>query len=134
MDRMTTAEINGVKRCLNYSVAVMFDMVDKFGNIRAALDVLGGENKESFEAVRWFAVKMANDAELCRRDAGYDSQPMLSEDDISLRMSPLDYALLKEAVVNAISLGYAQETVSNGKKEIDLGLEELRAKKAEAGE
>lgn len=134
MDRMTTAEINGVKRYLNYSVAVMFDMVDKFGNIRAALDVIGEENKESFEAVRWFAVKMVNDAELCRREAGYDPQPMLSEDEISLHMSPLDYALLKAAVVDAISSGYVQETTSSGKKEIDLGLEELRAKKAEAGE
>lgn len=132
MDNMTVAEINGEKRYLNYSIEVMFDMMDKYGNIRAALDVISGEDRASFEALRWFLVKMANDAELCRREVGYDHLAMLSEDDISLRMSPLEYAVLKSAVVEAINRGYSRETNTN--QEIDLGLEELRAKKAEVGE
>lgn len=133
MDRMITVMVNGEERCLNYSVEVMFNMTEKFGNIRAALDVLAGEDKASFEAMRWFLVNMVNDAELYRRDAGYDHLPMLKEEDMSLRMSPLEYAMLKAAIVDAINKGYMRETADEN-QEIDLGLEELRAKKAKAGE
>ena len=133
MDRMITVMVNGEERCLNYSVEVMFNMTEKFGNIRAALDVLSGEDKASFEAMRWFLVSMVNDAELYRRDAGYDHLPMLKEEDISLRMSPLEYAVLKAAIVDAINKGYMRETADEN-QEIDLGLEELRAKKAKAGD
>lgn len=131
MDHMVLATINGEDRWLNFSVAVMFDMNDRYGNLEKALNALEGNGKDGFEAVRWFAIQMANDAELCRRDQGYDPHPMLSEADISIRMQPLAYAMLKSAIVEAITQGFQRETSTKG--EIDLGLEELRAKKAEAG-
>lgn len=133
MDRKVKAVINGIERELNYSIEVMFNMRDKYGDIQKALTLIAADNKESFEAVRWFAVQMANDGELCRRDAGYDHMPLVSAKDISLRMKPLDYETLKAAVVDAITLGYRRE-VNNEDVETDLGLEELRAKKAEAVE
>lgn len=129
MDRITEVVIGGVKYHLNYSIAVMFDVVDKYGNINAAFDILAPDNRESFEALRWFFVKMANDAELCRRAAGYDRGPMLEEKDITLRMSPLDYALMKAAVIDAVNRGYMREVEAGDDQDIDLGLEELRAKK-----
>ena len=129
MDRMTEAVIGDTKYYLNYSVAVMFDMVEKFGNLNAALDILLPDNRDSFDALRWFFVKMVNDAELCRRDAGYDHGKLLEESDISPRMSPLDYAVMKAAVIDAINRGYLRETATEDKEDIDLGLEELRAKK-----
>lgn len=135
MDRMTKAVINGTERNLNYSVAVMFDMTDKFGNIRAALETIAEESKEGFDALRWFAVAMANDGELCRRELGYDPRPMMEESDLSMRtMSPLEYASLQGAVVEAINRGYLREVTDGEEQEIDLGLEELQAKKVEAGE
>lgn len=133
MDRMITAVINGQERPLNYSIEVMFDMTDKYGTISNALDIILAGGKEGFEAARWFAVKMANDAELCRRDEGYDPKPMISVNDISMRMRPAEYEKLVDMVVEAISLGYKQETASDD-KEIDLGLAELNAKKPTAGE
>lgn len=133
MDKMISAFINGRWRPLNYSIEVMFDMTDKYGTISNALDIILAGGKEGFEAVRWFAVKMANDAELCRRDEGCDPKPMLSVDDISMRMRPAEYDKLVDAVVEAIGLGYKQETASDD-KEIDLGLAELNAKKTKAGE
>lgn len=130
MDRMTTAVINGEERELNYSIEVMFNMTDKYSSISNALDIIGAGGKEGFEAVRWFAVQMANDAELCRRAAGYDPKPMLTMDSITLRMRPIDFEALTNAVVNSIAHGYRRE--SDKDEEIDLGLAELNAKKAEA--
>lgn len=132
MDRMVTANIAGTERSLNYSVAVMFDMTEKFGTIQAALDAVQKDGKESFETVRWFAVMMANDGELCRREAGYDPQPLVKESDISLHMSPYDFESLRAAVVDAIGAGYRRET-EDEETERDLGLEELNAKKIVAG-
>ena len=134
MDRMVSVVVNGIERHLNYSIEVMFEMAEKYGSISAALDIISGEDSKAFETVRWFFVKMANDGELCRREVGYDPAPLLKESDVSLRMSPIDFALLKEAVVNAIENGYRRETDDGESQEIDLGLEELRAKKARAGE
>jgi len=131
MDRTITAKIADEERPLNYSVEVMFDMSEKFGDIKAALDTLEQNNKAGFEALRWFAIRMANDGELCRRECGYDPLPMLKESDISLRMSPLDYGILKAAVVDAIVLGYRRECEG---EEVDVGLQELESKKAKAGE
>ncbi len=133
MDRMVTTCINGEPRELNYSVEVMFDVVDRFGTINKALEMIERDGLEAFEVVKWFALRMANDAELCRRDAGYDHKPMLDQSAISLRIRPIDYELLKGAVVEAISRGYTRESTGTDQKEVDLGLAELQEKKAKAG-
>lgn len=131
MDRMITATINGEERPLNYSIEVMFNMTDKYGTISQALDIIEKGGKEGFEAVRWFAVQMANDGELCRRADGYEPRPMLTMESITPRIRPIDYEYLTAAVMEAISLGYKRET--GKKEEVDLGLAELNAKKAKAG-
>lgn len=131
MDRMISATINGEARDLNYSIEVMFNMTEKYGSITAALDIIEKGGKEGFEAVRWFAIQMANDAELCRRAAGYDPKPMLTTDSITPRIRPIDFEYLTANVVDAISLGYKRETDAD--EEVDLGLAELNAKKVEAG-
>lgn len=133
MDRMITANIGGTPRPLNYSIEVMFNMREKYGTVDAALNIIAQDNMTAFEAVRWFAIQMANDAELCRRDAGYDHSPMLTDAAITPRLSPLDYEELRGAVVQAISLGYRRENSDDEEKETDLGLAELQTKKAEAG-
>ena len=132
MDRVVITKIAGADRTLNYSVEVMFDMADKYGTIQKALDLLTQNSREGFDALRWFAVRMSNDGELCRREAGHSRLPMLKEGDISPRMKPLDYETLKGAVVDAITLGYKRE-VENTDEEVDLGLLELREKKTKAG-
>lgn len=133
MDRMILANIGGVSRHLNYSIEVMFNMREKYGTIDAALGIIEQDNMAAFDAVRWFAIQMANDAELCRRDAGYDHSPILTEAAITPHISPLEYEELRGAVVQAISIGYRRENGGDEDKETDLGLAELQAKKAEAG-
>lgn len=134
MDRIIKTTIAGIERQLCYSVSVMFDMTDKYGNIQKALDIIQNDGRDSFDAVKWFAIKMANEGELCRRDAGYDPLPMVTEKDISPHMAPIDYAVLRAAVVDAIGIGYRRDIDDDEEEEKDLGLEELTEKKTKAGE
>jgi len=132
MDRVVAVRIKGLDRVLNYSVEVMFDVIDKYENIQNALKLLEQNNKESFEVLRWLAVKMANDGELCRREAGLDKNPIVKDADISLRMKPLEYEELKVAVIEAITQGYRREVVDPNEY-YDAEFLEYEAKKAKAG-
>ena len=131
MDKMITANIAGELRELNFSIEVMFNVAEKYGSVKGALDTIDAGGRDGFATVRWLAVQMANDAELCRRSAGLDPKEMLKEDDISTLIRPIDFEILTAAVVNAISVGFGREIESD--EEIDLGLAELNAKKAGAG-
>ena len=129
MDRLTTAIINSRKFTFNYSVSVMFDVAEKYGGAKEVLDVVSLNTKEGFEALKWLAVKMATDGELCRRAQGFDAEPMIKDDDINLHtISPYDYEELRRAVVNAITAGY-RRSEADPNEEIDLGLAELQSKK-----
>jgi len=130
MSKLVKASIGGMERQLLYSVSVMFDMAEKYGDIKKAMKIIQADNRESLEAVRWFAVQMANEAELHRRNEGYDPLPMVEEKDVPATMTPYEYAELRAAVVDAIARGYKREVEDN--KETDLGLAELREKKATA--
>ena len=131
MDKTITANIAGEFRELNFSIEVMFNVSEKYGSVKGVLDTIDAGGRDAFEAVRWLTTQMANDAELCRRAAGFDHKEMLKEEDISIHIRPIDFEILTEKVVNAISAGFGREIESD--EEIDLGLAELNAKKAEAG-
>ena len=132
MNRTVKAEIGGVERVLNYSVDVMFAMMEKFGGLDDALVKLNGTGPESFAAVCWFALALARDGELLRRDQGEAPLTMPEAGDFSPRMHPLEFALLRAAVIEAVTLGYQREIVRED-EEIDLGLAELE-KKTDTGD
>lgn len=132
MDRLVEVVIRGETRYLNYSIEVMFRVIEKYGSAQKMLEALLTPGVEAFETVRWLAALMANDGELCRREAGFEKNPMLSVKDISPRMKPWEYERLHKAVSEAVSLGYQRE-VEDDDTEIDLGLEELNKKKETAG-
>lgn len=124
--------LSGNKFYLHYSMAVLFDVVEKFGGIQTALEAMETNDKAAFETVRWFAVRMANDAELCRRAMGYDKSKIISEDDLTALVSPFEFSQIYEAVVTAIEKGYARNA-ENDDEEVDLGLAELNEKKTGIG-
>lgn len=132
MDKMYHVLINKKFRPLNFSMEVMFNIADKFGSVPDALTAISVENRESVAAIKWLIVQLANDAELLRRMEGYEHDPILTEDDIIINR-PGIYQMYKEAIIKALDIGYERE-VEDPKKEIDLGLEELNAKKEKAGE
>lgn len=131
MDYTVPAVIDGKDRLLNYSVEVMFRVVEKYGGVNQALDAIEKDTREAFEHLRWLAVELANDGELCRRMQGLEAHELLKAEEITTRMAPYDYVLLKGKVVEAIYAGYHRETESE--EEVDLGLAEINEKKAPAG-
>ena len=131
MEKCILAFFAGKKRPLQYYIASMFKVNEKFGSAQDALTELMKDDSAGFEAMRFLAVLLANDAELCRRAEGYDQMPMLEEKEISTRMTPAEYVGLKDAISKAIGLGYHRE-IEDENEEVDLGLLELR-KNPEAG-
>lgn len=136
MDRMVKVNIGGIDRYLNYSVEVMFDVQDKYGNLDSLFDILNKDGKETLETLTWLIVRMANDGEMCRRAQGYDHSEILKDSDL-MGLSPYDYMFLKNAAAKAINYGYRREVPDDEQKEIDLGLRELQEneeKKTDTGE
>lgn len=127
MDKMNYVPVKGTFRPLNFSIEVMFDAAEKYGGMAGAFDIIDKENREGADAIRWFIMRMANDAELVRRGEGYDKGDMLTEDDIQIT-NPALYRIYKQAVLKAIEIGYTRE-VEDPEEEIDLGLQELNKKK-----
>ena len=67
MDTMIHAVINNKVYPLHYSIEVMFAVNEKYGSIQNALEILERDGRDSFDMLRYLAVAMQNDAELCRR-------------------------------------------------------------------
>ena len=130
MDTMVFTPVAKKYRPLNFSIEVMFDAAEKFGSMANAFDLIDKEDRTGADAIRWFIVHMANDAELIRRHEGYDHNPMLTEDDVEIN-NPAFYRIYKQAVLKAIDLGYTRE-VEDPQQEVDLVLQELNAKKEKA--
>ena len=131
MDNMIYAVIGNKKKPLHFSINVMFSVIKKYKSVQHALEIMENGGEEGFKAVQFLAVEMANDAELCRRAAGYDPEPFIEESDVSVLMKPGVFVSLQDAICQAISEGYAQEQ-SDENEETDLGLLEL-LKKTKAG-
>lgn len=131
MDKMVGLKFKGRNLTLNYSIEVMFDMAEKYGAIQNVLEIMGQETRESFEVIKWFLVRMANDGELVRRSGGYDPGVFLSEDDVTTQMGLHEYAEIKNAVLAAITLAYNREIEAEN-EEVDVGLQELNEKKTDA--
>ena len=101
---------------LLFSIDVMFDAIEKYGSAAELLQALGGETRDTYDAVVWAAERMAREGELARREAGYEPRPMLEPGEFSLRRTPYEYVR-------------REEPDEDGGEE-DEGLAELRAKKA----
>ena len=129
MDRMVKAKVNGADRYMGYSVGTMFQVSEKYGSVKDLLELISQDSPNGLAALQWIVKLMVNDAELDRRESGYAPLPLVEE--VSACMHPLEYSELKQAAVLAINAGYIREVVDDS--EVDLGLEELQAKKEAAG-
>jgi len=134
MDKMVKIELGGREVFLNYSMEVMFQVIEKYGAVKNALEKLEEDTREGFAVTKHLALLMAHDGELVRRTAGYDHSPFLAEEDVCVHMTPHEFSLFRESVVKAIAAGYGRETKSEN-EEVDVGLQQLQQKKtkAEAG-
>ena len=118
----------GRERHLAFTVEAMFQMEEAFGGTAELSDILMRNDRESFSAACKAAVILAEQGELARRQMGYESAPLLSEEDAAATMDPAGLVALKAAVLSAITLGYGRE-IQPENDEVDLGLAELNEQK-----
>ena len=113
--------------CLNGQA--LFDAYDKFGYEGFITQHIEGVSKESYEATCWLLSKLAEQGELVRRWQGLDRGPIAPEQYFRAHLRPLDVAGAKDAIREAISLGFSREE-DRERRDRDLGLEELQKKTA----
>lgn len=118
--------LGGQEYHLLFNGAAMFATDDAFGSGGKILDVIGGNGKESFDALCKAVSILGEQGELARRALGYDKGEIPSEETVKALASPVDSVVLKRAVLNAITIGYGREVRSD--EPTDLGLVELERK------
>jgi len=134
LDRMIEICVGGKKLLLNYSIGCMLDLEERYGTAANALELIGGEGRDSIGAAVFLAEVMAASGELVRRRAGLEKREIPTRG-FYYALSPAEFGELKLAVLQAVTAGYRREASEPEKDERDLGLEELEAqKKANAGE
>ena len=128
MDRIVNCTFNGREIYLNYSVGVMFEVIEKHGDVSTALTYMQEDTKGGFEVTKHLGLLMAQEGEFARRYIGHDPLPMLGESDLNYHLNPVDYEEFKSSVVYAISAGYGRDNAAAA-KEVDVGLKALDQKK-----
>lgn len=132
MNRMVKTQAGGREIWLNYSVEVMFDAIEAYGDVTTLLETAAKETRDGMKALRWLVMHMARDAELARREMGETPQEMPKDDILPPYIHPLEYRALQADILRAVALGYNREIEADD--ETDVGLAELHAKKTAAGD
>ena len=118
--------------CLN--AAALFAIYDRFPEAESAAEPLSASGKRGFEAVCAYLAILGTQGELVRRFEGYDKGEMPTEGYFRTMLSPLDDVAARAAIRRAIDLGFGREIEDEENQHedgaVDLGLQELNAKKA----
>lgn len=133
MDRMKEVTLGRKKALLCYSISALFDVAERYGTVQRALELLQGSGEDALEAVQWFALRLSREGTDCARLMGETVPDTLTTKDVNQFLSPYEFSKLREAVVEAIGLGYQRDIPEPEGQERDLGLEELTEKKERAG-
>lgn len=132
---MKTVEVHFYGRTchLRLTSAALYDIYEHFGRDKGVFDNIAGADKKAFDAICWYFAKLSEQGEMTRRWEGHDPQPVLTEEDVRVMMTPADMAAVKLAVLRALQQGFAREVEDD--EPIDIGILELQKKtaKAEAG-
>ncbi len=118
----------GQDRHLFFSVEAMFRIQEEFGGTGELLEALKDVGRDGFSAACRAAAIMAEQGELARRSMGYDAEPITDADAIAETMTPVEVAVLKQAVSTAVILGFGREVEAED-EEVDLYMVELNAQK-----
>lgn len=124
-------ELDGHKFYLCLNGQALFDAYDKFGYESFLTQHIEGKDKKSFENTCWLLAKLAEQGELVRRWQGLERGPIVPPEYFKTHLRPLDVAGAKDAIREALSLGFSREE-EREKRVRDLGLEELQKKTAKA--
>lgn len=124
-------DLDGHKFYLCLNGQALFDAYDKFGYEEFITKHIEGKDKQSFENTCWLLAKLAEQGELVRRWQGLERGPIVPVEYFRAHLRPLDVAGAKDAIREAITLGFSREE-ERERLIRDLGLEELQKKTAKA--
>lgn len=118
----------GRELLLMYTGEAMFRLQEEFGDVNELMAAIAPNTREGFDALCAACAVLAEQGELARRYLGYIPGHILSAEEIRHLMMPKDVVAFKQALPQAVSLGYDRE-IEPQNNEIDLGLAELDQKK-----
>jgi hypothetical protein len=107
----------------------MFEIRDAFGGSKPLCEIMEQDTREGFDATCKAAAILAERGELVRRRLGYEPGKFPEPDDFRLLLRPCEIVEVKNAIINAITLGYGREITPPDGIEVDEVLEELNQKK-----
>lgn len=113
---------------LMYNGSAMFDLYDRFATLEELFEKTLKNDRESVARLYEVFLILAENGEAARKYMGYDTAPLPDLDELKTLATAECIAKMRDAVVAAIAAGLGRE-VSNEAEEIDLGLQELNAKK-----
>lgn len=111
--------------CLNG--AALFDIYEKFGDKGSIVDHIKGSNKQAFQNTCWMLYKLAEQGELVRRHLGYNAGKFPTEHTFRALLKPREVPMARDAITEAVLLGFAREEPDE-EKAVDMGLLELQKK------
>lgn len=116
---------------LMYNGAAMFDIYDLYPNLEEMFGAVMVNTRESTDKLLDVFLILAENGEAARKYIGYDTDKLPEKAELYALSAADDIARMREAVADAISAGLGRE-IANENEEIDLGLQELEAKKKRA--
>lgn len=128
-------EFDGVTRRLSFTAGALFKVYEKFGymtDIVAGLKLSAGgaEDKgpdriEGWNNVCWLYALMAEQGNLQRKALYMDAQPIITYEQLRTQASPADMLSLKQAVYDALALGFKRDNAPTPDEEVDEVLMEI---------
>lgn len=113
---------------LMYNGAAMFDLYDLYPNLKELFDAIMVNTRESIDKLLDVFLILAENGEVARKYIGYNTDELPDKAELYALSAADDLVRMRNAVTSAISVGLGQE-LKDEAEEVDLGLEELEAKK-----
>ncbi len=114
---------------LMYNAAAMFKIMDIVGGADKLSDVLLSQAPEAVDKLFDVFLTLAENGNAARKYIGYDCCELPAKDAVAALTTVDDLHRMRDGVINAISAGVGREITAEEDVEVDLGLEELNAKK-----
>ena len=113
---------------LMYNGSAMFELYDRFPTLEELFEKTLKNDRESVARLYEVFLILAESGEAARKYMGYDTAPLPDIGELAALTTAEGIAKMRDTVVAAIAAGLGRE-VSDEAEEIDLGLQELNAKK-----
>lgn len=120
-------EFDGVTRRLSFTAGALFRLYDKYGYTGQIIEdlKLGENNTEGWNNLCWLYALMAEQGNLQRKALYMEAQPLITYEQLRTQASPADMLSIKQAVYEALALGFKRDKQPDPDEETDLVLQEI---------